>query len=91
MSSPATSATPARASRWWRGLGEARARRSCLKLEEEEQVGEDLGETPCSKEEDEVEVVQLVGVDLRRPPTMLRRGEGFNGGGGAGEAPPRLW
>jgi len=43
MSSPATSATPARASRWWRGLGEARAHCSCLKLEEEEQVGEDLG------------------------------------------------
>ena len=32
------------------------------------------GEAPSSKEEDEVEVVQLVGVDLRRPPAMLRRG-----------------
>jgi len=52
---------------------------------------EKLGEAPSSKEEDEVEVVQLVGVDLRRPPTMLQRGEGFNGGGGAGEAPPWLW
>ena len=37
-----------------------------------------LGEAPSSlpKEEDEVEVVQLVGVDLWRPPAMLRRGEG---------------
>ena len=34
-----------------------------------------LGEAPSSKKEDEVEVVQLVGVDLRRPPAMLRRGE----------------
>ena len=48
-------------------------------------------EAPSSKEEDEVEAVHLVGVDLRRPPTMLQRGEGFNGGGGAGEAPPWLW
>ena len=31
-----------------------------------------LGEAPSPKEEDEVEVVQLVGVDLRRPPAMLR-------------------
>ena len=37
-----------------------------------------LGEAPSSlpKEEDEVEVVQLVGVDLWRPPAMLRRGGG---------------
>ena len=34
---------------------------------------EKLGEAPSSKEEDEGEVVQLVGVDLRRPPAMLRR------------------
>jgi len=33
-----------------------------------------LGEAPSSKKEEEVEVVQLVGVDLRRPPAMLRRG-----------------
>jgi len=50
-----------------------------------------LGEAPSSKEEDEVEVVQLIGVDLRRPPAMLRRGEGFNGGGEDGGAPPWLW
>ena len=31
-------------------------------------------EAPSSKEEDEVEVVRLVGVDLRRPPAMLWRG-----------------
>ena len=35
-----------------------------------------LGEAPSSKKEDEVKAVQLVGVDLRRPPTMLRRGGG---------------
>jgi len=34
-----------------------------------------LGEAPSPKEEDEVDVVQLVGIDLRRPPAMLRRGE----------------
>jgi len=43
-----------------------------------------LGEAPSSKEEDEV--VQLVGVDLRRPPARWR---GFNGEG-EGEAPPWL-
>ena len=31
-------------------------------------------EAPSSKEEDDVEVVQLVGVDLRHPPTMLQGG-----------------
>ena len=35
-----------------------------------------LGEAPSSKKEDEVKAVQLVGVDLRRPPAMLRRGGG---------------
>ena len=35
-----------------------------------------LGEAPSSKEEDEVEAVHLVGVDLRRPPAILRRGRG---------------
>ena len=35
-----------------------------------------LGETPSSKEEDEVEAVQLIGVDRRRPPAMLRCGGG---------------
>ena len=45
-----------------------------------------LGEAPSPKEEDEVEVVQLVGVDLRRPPARWR---GFNGEG-EGEAPPWL-
>jgi len=35
-----------------------------------------LGEAPTSKEENEVEAVQLVGVDRRRPPAMLRRGGG---------------
>jgi len=33
-----------------------------------------LGEAPSSKEEDEA--VQLVGVDLWRPPAILRRGGG---------------
>jgi len=42
MSLPAMVGTPARASRWCRGLGEARGRPSCLKLEEEEE--EDGGE-----------------------------------------------
>ena len=45
-----------------------------------------LGETPSSKKEDEVEAVQLVGVDLRRPSARWR---GFNGGGDDG-APPWL-
>jgi len=31
-----------------------------------------LGEAPSSKKEEEVEVVQLVSVDLRRPPAKLR-------------------
>ena len=35
-----------------------------------------LEEAPSSKEEDEVEAVQLVGVDLRRPLVILRRGGG---------------
>ena len=39
-----------------------------------------LGKAPSSKKEEEVEVVQLVGVDLRCPTAMLWRGEGFNGG-----------
>ena len=89
MGSPLTSATPKRASKWCRRLDEARARPSCLKLKEEEQVGKDFGETPCSKEEDEVEVVQLIGISLRCPPVKRWRG------GGAvlqwwedGEAPP---
>jgi len=45
-----------------------------------------LGEAPSSlpKEEDEVEVVQLVGVVLQCPPA---RWMGFNGGGDGG-APP---
>ena len=34
---------------------------------------EELGEAPSSKEEDEAEVEQLAGVDLRRPPAKLRR------------------
>jgi len=43
-----------------------------LKLEEEEKrLREKLGEAPSSKEEDDVEVVQLIGVDLRCPPMML--------------------
>ena len=67
------SGTPARASRWCRGFGEARDRPSWLKLEEEEVK---LGETPSSKEEDKVEAVQLVGIDLRRTPAMLRQGGG---------------
>ena len=63
--------TPARASRWCRGLGEARGRPSCLKLEEEEE--EDGGEAwGSSKKEEEVVVVHLIGVDLRRPPVKLR-------------------
>ena len=33
-------------------------------------------EAPSSKEEDVVEVVQLIGVDLRRSPAMLRRDGG---------------
>ena len=37
---------------------------------------EELGEAPSSKEEDEAEVEQLAGVDLRHPPAMLRRGGG---------------
>ena len=37
-----------------------------------------FGEAPSSKEENEVEAVQLVGVDLRRPPMMLRRGGGVS-------------
>ena len=37
---------------------------------------EELGEAPSSKEEDEAEVEQLTGVDLRRPPVKLRRGGG---------------
>ena len=32
-----------------------------------------LGKAPSSKKEEEVEVVQLVGVVLRRPPVKLRR------------------
>ena len=43
-----------------------------------------LGEAPSPKEEDEVDVVQLVGVVLRCPPA---RWMGFNGGGDGG-APP---
>ena len=45
---------------------------------------EDGGEAPSSKEEDEAEVVQLVGVVLRRSPA---RGRCFNGGRGE-RAPP---
>ena len=68
------SGTPARASRWCRGLDEARGRPSCLKLEEEEE--EDGGEAwGSSKEEDEA--VQLVGVDLRRPPASSGEVEGL--------------
>ena len=37
---------------------------------------EELGEAPSSKEEDEAEVEQLAGVDLRRPPVKLWRGGG---------------
>ena len=37
---------------------------------------EELGEAPSSKEEDEAEVEQLTGVDLRHPPAMLRQGGG---------------
>ena len=37
---------------------------------------EELGEAPNSKEEDEAEVEQLAGVDLRRPPVKLWRGGG---------------
>ena len=39
MSLPAMSGIPARASRWCIGLGEARSRPACLKLEEEEEEG----------------------------------------------------
>ena len=39
MSLPAMVGTPARASRGFRGLGEARARSPCLNLEEEEGDG----------------------------------------------------
>ena len=51
-----------------------------------------LGEAPSSKEENEVEAVQLVGVDLRRRSSASSgdapaRWRGFNGGG-EGEAPP---
>ena len=35
-----------------------------------------LWETPSSKKKDEVEAVQLVGVDRRRPAAILRRGGG---------------
>ena len=34
---------------------------------------EELREAPSSKEEDEAEMEQLAGVDLRRPPAKLRR------------------
>jgi len=71
------SGTPAKASRWCRELGEARGRPSCLKLEEEKMEVK-LGEAHSSKKEDEVKAVQLVDVDLRRPPAMLRRGGGVS-------------
>ena len=48
-----------------------------------------LGKAPSSKKEEEVEVVQVGGVVLQRPPAKLRRGGCFNGGG-EGEAPPWL-
>ena len=46
---------------------------------------EELGEAPSSKEEDEVEVVQLVGVDLRQgsgeAPARWRSFNGWRSGG----------
>ena len=57
----------------WGGLGEAQGRPHAWSLKKRK---EKLGGDPSSKEEDEGEVEQLVGVDLRRPPAMLRRGGG---------------
>jgi len=45
-------------------------------LRKMKRMKEKLGEAPSSKEEDEGEVVQLIGVGLQCPPVMLRRGGG---------------
>lgn len=56
-------------------LGVARGRLPCLGLEGGDGVEEELvGGKLLPKEEEEIGVVQLVGVVLRCPPVVLRRG-----------------
>ena len=80
------SGTPVRASRWCRGLGEARGRPSCLKLEEEEQVGEDLGGEFLAPRKKMKSSRCSSSASSDDAPARWR---GFNGGG-EGEAPPWL-